>query len=395
MSMHPNTPVITSAARTPIGSFNGALVEVSAAALGAHAIKENLTRSRLEPGEVDEVIMGMVLQGGAGQAPARQAAIFAGVPASVSAWTVNKVCSSGLRAVMSAAQAIQLGEAKIMIAGGMESMSQTPYYLDGARRGYRLGDGTVVDGMVRDGLWDPYKNQHMGSCGELCAREHKIDRKAQDDFATESYRRALDSQKKGKFAPEITPVIIKSRKGETRVTEDEEPGRVDFDKISTLRPAFEKEGTITAANASKINDAAAAVAVMSHEEAHRRELKPLARIVGYATHSQEPDWFTTAPAGAVEKLLKRIGWKKSDVDLWEINEAFAVVALVNINLLGLDPKRVNVMGGAVALGHPIGASGFRILVTLLTALRETGGHRGVVGICNGGGEATAMAVEVL
>jgi acetyl-CoA C-acetyltransferase len=393
--MNPNTPVITSAVRTPFGSFNGALADVSATLLGAHVIKENCARSHLAPAEVDEVIMGMVLQGNVGQAPARQAAIYAGLPTSVSAWTVNKVCSSGLRAVMSAAQSVQLGESKSVIAGGMENMSQVPYYLDGARRGYRLGDGTVIDGMVKDGLWDPYKNQHMGSCAELCAREHKIDRKAQDDFAAESYRRALEAQKSGKLEGEIVPVVMKTRKGETTVKEDEEPSRVDFNKLSSLRPAFEKEGTVTAANASKINDGAAAVAVMAYEEAKRRNLKPLARIVGYTTHSQDPEWFTTAPAYAAEKLLKRIDWKKSDVDLWELNEAFAVVGIVNMQLLGIDAARVNVLGGAIAFGHPIGASGCRILVTLLSALRDRGGKRGVVGICNGGGEATAMAVEVL
>jgi acetyl-CoA C-acetyltransferase len=392
--MNPNTPVITSAARTPVGSFSGALADVSAMLLGAHALKDNLTRSKIEPGEVDEVILGMVLQANAGQAPARQAAIYAGIPKSVSAWTVNKVCSSGLKAVMCAAQSVQLGEAKVVIAGGMENMSQVPYYLDGARRGYRLGDGTLIDGVVKDGLWDPYSNQHMGSCGELCAREHKIDRAAQDEYAAESYRRAIEAQKTGKFAREITPVVIKTRKGETTVTQDEEPGKVDFTKLSTLRPAFAKDGTITAANASKINDGAAAVTVMSYEEAKRRGLKPLARIVGYSTFSQEPEWFTTAPAYAIEKLLKRLDWKKSDVDVWELNEAFAVVALVNIKLLGLDAKRLNVFGGAVALGHPIGASGGRILVTLLNVLHETGGKRGIASLCNGGGEATALAVEV-
>lgn len=393
--MNPTTPVITSAVRTPIGSFNGVLAQLTAPLLAAMTIKENLSRSKVEPSEVDEVILGEVLQGGVGQAPARQAAIFAGVPASVSAWTVNKVCSSGLRAVMSAAQNIQLGEAKIMIAGGMESMSQAPYYLESARNGYRLGNGTVVDGLVKDGLWDPYKNQHMGSCGELCAREHKITRAQQDEFAVESYTRALSAQKSGKFAGEIVPVVIKSKKGETAVDQDEEPGKGDLSKIPTLKPAFEKEGTITPANASKINDGAASVILMSHEEAARRGVKPLARIVGYTTYSQEPDWFTTAPAGAIEKLLRRLGWKKTDADLFELNEAFAVVGIINMQLLGIDAKKVNIYGGAVALGHPIGASGCRILVTLLSALRETGGKRGVVGICNGGGEATAMAVEVL
>jgi len=368
---------------------------VSAPALAAHAIKENLTRSRLEPAEVEEVVLGMALQANVGQGPARQAALFAGLPTSVSAWTVNKVCSSGLRAVMCAAQAILLGEAKIMIAGGMENMSQAPYYLDEARTGYRLGHGTLVDGMIRDGLWDPYRDLHMGSCAELCARENKIDRKAQDEYALESYRRASAAQKQGLFASEITPVMMRNRKGEITVAEDEEPSKADHEKLAKLKPAFEKDGTVTAANASKINDGAAAVTLMSFEEASRRSLKPLARIAGYATFSQAPEWFTTAPAPAAEKLLRRLEWRKGEVDAWEINEAFAVVALANIALLGIDAKRVNVHGGAVALGHPIGASGCRILVTLLGVLKQHGGKRGIAAICNGGGEATAMAVEIL
>ena len=393
--MNPNAPVITSAVRTPIGAFGGALASVSAPALAAHAIKENLTRSRLEPAEVEEVVLGMALQANVGQGPARQAALFAGLPTSVSAWTVNKVCSSGLRAVMCAAQAILLGEAKIMIAGGMENMSQAPYYLDEARTGYRLGHGTLVDGMIRDGLWDPYRDLHMGSCAELCARENKIDRKAQDEYALESYRRASAAQKQGLFASEITPVMMRNRKGEITVAEDEEPSKADHEKLAKLKPAFEKDGTVTAANASKINDGAAAVTLMSFEEASRRSLKPLARIAGYATFSQAPEWFTTAPAPAAEKLLRRLEWRKGEVDAWEINEAFAVVALANIALLGIDAKRVNVHGGAVALGHPIGASGCRILVTLLGVLKQHGGKRGIAAICNGGGEATAMAVEIL
>lgn len=393
--MNPNTPVITSGARTPVGAFNGTLSSLPAPALGAHVIKENLNRSNVKPEEVDEIIMGQVVQAGVGQAPARQAAIYAGVPTSTSAWTINKVCSSGLRAVMSAAQAIQLSETKIMIAGGMENMSLAPYYLDRARNGYRLGNGTLIDGMIIDGLWDPYKNSHMGVCADLCAKEHKYSREQQDEFAIESYKRANAAQQAGKFKAEMIPVVIKSRKGETVVEIDEEPTKVQYEKIPLLKPAFDKEGTVTAANASKINDGASAVMVMSYEEAQRRGVKPLARIVGYSTHSQEPEWFTTAPAGAIEKLLKRIDWKKSDVDLWELNEAFAVVGLVNIDMLKIDPKRVNIWGGAVALGHPIGSSGCRILVTLIHALKDTGGKRGIVGICNGGGEATAMAVEML
>lgn len=373
----------------------GALSSVPAPALAAHVLKANLDRSQVEPKEVDEVILGMVLQGGVGQAPARQAALFAGIPDTSSAWTVNKVCSSGLRAVMSAAQTVSLGEAKIMIAGGMENMSLAPFILDRARSGYRLGHGSVNDLMITDGLWDPYKNIHMGQCAEMCAREYKITREQQDEFAAESYRRAQASIKDGKFKKEIVPVVIKDRKGEISITEDEEPGKVNFEKMTQLKPAFEKDGTITAANASKINDGASAVMVMSFEESQRRGLKPLARIVGYTTYSHAPEWFATAPAPAVQKLMRRVDWKVSDVDLFELNEAFSVVGLYNANEIGATSDKVNVWGGAVAIGHPIGSSGCRILVTLLHALQDRGGKRGVVGICNGGGEATAMAVELV
>lgn len=393
--MHPNTPVITSAARTAIGSFMGSFAAVPATALAAHVLKANLDRSQVEPREVDEVILGQVLQGGVGQAPARQAALFAGIPDTSSAWTVNKVCSSGLRAVMSAAQTVSLGEAKIMLAGGMENMSMSPYILDRARGGYRLGHGALNDMMILDGLWDPYKNIHMGQCAEMCAREHKISREQQDEFASESYRRAQAAIKDGKFKSEIVPVVIKDRKGEVSVDVDEEPGKVNFDKMAQLKPAFEKDGTITAANASKINDGASAVMVMSSEEAGRRGLKPLARIVGYTTYSHAPEWFATAPAPAVQKLLRRIDWKATDVDLFELNEAFAVVGLYNAKEIGVKSEKVNVWGGAVALGHPIGSSGCRILVTLIHALQDRGGKRGIVGICNGGGEATALAVELM
>lgn len=393
--MNPNTPVITSGARTAIGAFMGSFAAVPAPALAAHVLKANLERSNVAPNEVDEVILGQVLQAGVGQAPARQAALFAGIPNTSSAWTVNKVCSSGLRAVMSAAQAVSLGEAKIMLAGGMENMSLAPYALDRARSGYRLGHGAINDVMITDGLWDPHKNIHMGSCAEMCAREHKITREQQDEFAAESYRRAIAAQKEGKFKGEIVPVIIKGRKGEVSIDVDEEPGNVNFEKMPQLKAAFDKEGTITAANASKINDGASAVMVMSYEESQRRGLKTLARIVGYTTYSHAPEWFATAPAPAVQKLLRRIDWKVSDVDLFELNEAFAVVGLYNAKEIGVGGDKVNVWGGAVALGHPIGSSGCRILVTLINALRDRGGKRGVVGICNGGGEATAMAVEIL
>ncbi len=394
MEKHP-TPVIVSATRTPIGSFGGALKAVSAVELGATVIREALTRAKVAPEDVEETIMGMVLQAGVGQAPARQAAIRAGIPTSSSAMTINKVCSSGLKAVMLGSQLIQLGENKIIVAGGMESMNQAPYYLNKAREGYRLGNGTIVDGMVNDGLWDPYKNCHMGNCAELCAREKKVSREEQDAYAAESYTRAQNAQKAGKFKPEIIPVTIKQRKAETVVSDDEEPARVKVDKIPSLRPAFDKEGTVTAANASSINDGAAAVVLMPEDEADRRGLKPLARIIGHATHSQDPEWFTTAPTGAVKKLLDRVGWKLSDVDFFELNEAFAVVSVANNRMLGLDGKNVNIWGGAVALGHPIGASGCRILVTLLHILKDQGARRGIAGLCNGGGEATAVAVEML
>lgn len=393
--MNPNTPVITSGARTAIGAFMGAFAAVPAPALAAHVLKANLERSQVDPKEVDEVILGQVLQGGVGQAPARQAALFAGIPDTASAWTVNKVCSSGLRAIMSAAQTVALGEAKIMLAGGMENMSLAPYLLDRARTGYRLGHGSINDLMITDGLWDPHNNIHMGSCAEKCAKEYKITREEQDEFAAESYRRAIASVKDGKFKNEIVPVVIKGRKGEVSIDTDEEPGNVNFEKMPQLKPAFEKDGTITAANASKINDGASAVMVMSYEESQRRGIKPLARVVGYTTYSHQPEWFATAPAPAVQKLLRRIDWKVSDVDLFELNEAFAVVGLYNAKQLGATADKVNVWGGAVALGHPIGSSGCRIVVTLLHALKERGGRRGVVGICNGGGEATALAVETI
>ncbi len=393
MEKHP-IPVIVSAARTPIGAFGGSLKNIPAVELGAIAIRAALERAKVKPDDVEETIMGMVLQAGVGQAPARQAAIRAGIPTSSSAMTINKVCSSGLKAVMLGANLIELGENRIVVAGGMENMDLCPYYLTKAREGYRLGNGTVVDGMVNDGLWDPYKDCHMGNCAELCAREKKITREQQDTYAAESYRRAQEAIKEGKFKSEIAPVIIKGRKDDTVITDDEEPGRVKIDKIPTLRPAFDKEGTVTAANASSINDGGAAVVLMPLGEAEKRGIKPMARIVGSATHSQSPEWFTTAPAGAVEKLLKKVGWKLGDVDFFELNEAFAVVSVANNQMLGLDGKNVNIWGGAVALGHPIGASGCRILVTLLHVLKAQGGKRGIVSLCNGGGEATALAVEM-
>ncbi len=392
--------VIVSAARTPVGSFNGVLSPLPAVKLGATAIKAAVERAGIKPEEVDEVLMGMVLQGGVGQAPARQASIYAGMPPEVPCTTVHKVCGSGLKAVMLAAQSIYLGDSDIVVAGGMESMTNAPYYLFNARGGYRMGDGKLVDGMIFDGLWDPYSNMHMGMCGEVCAEKYKIDRQAQDEFAMESYRRAIDAQKSGKFTAEIVPVEIPQRKGEpVIVSEDEEPGKVKFDKIPTLRPAFKKDGTVTAANASKINDGASALVLMAAETAEKRGLKPMAFIRGQGVKAQAPEWFTTAPEGAIRNAAANT--KKSDgsdltlddIGLFEINEAFSVVGLVNIQLLGIDPAKVNVNGGAVALGHAIGNSGARILTTLLYAMADRDVHWGVASICLGGGEAVALVVE--
>ena len=386
--------VLCAAARTPIGSFGGELAGLSAPDLGAVAIKAAIARAGIEGRDVGEVIMGCVLQAGIGQAPARQAAIRAGLPTSVPCQTINKVCGSGLKAVALGAQAIASGDSEIIVAGGMESMSNVPYYLSEARNGFRMGHKQATDGMIFDGLWDPYNNFHMGSAAELCAREHKIDRAAQDAFAAESYRRALAAQKAGKFDAEIAKVEVAQKKGPPKVVAvDEEPGRSDLSKMAGLRPAFEKDGTITAANASKINDGAAAVVLMSADEAARRGAKVLGRIRAYAQHAQAPEWFTTAPATAIEKALARAGLDKQDIDLYEINEAFAVVALANNKLLGLPAERVNVHGGAVALGHPIGASGCRLLVTLIYALEHYDKKRGLASLCIGGGEGIALIVE--
>lgn len=387
--------VITAATRTPIGAFNGSLAALSAPQLGSLAIREALHRSKLEGGEVSEVIMGNVLTAGVGQAPARQAAIYAGIPNSVGCMTINKVCGSGLKAVMLATQAIRLGDSDVVVAGGMESMSNVPYYLKEARFGYRLGNGEVIDGMVHDGLWDVYNNFHMGNAAELCARECHIPREAQDEFAVLSYNRALTAQKEGWFSEEIVPVTVKSRKGEVVVTEDEEPQRVKFDKIPNLRPAFDKEGTVTAANASKINDGASALVLMSAEKAEQKGLKPIARVVDYTTAAKAPEWFTTAPADAISALLKKQNLTVNDVDLFEVNEAFAVVALAVNQIVGIPVEKVNIAGGAVALGHPIGASGARILTTLLYNLKRTGVKKGIASLCIGGGEAVAVLVEMI
>ncbi len=386
--------IIAGACRTPIGAFQGALASVPAPVLGSIVVKEAVQRAGLDPKKIDEVIMGCVLPAGVGQAPARQAAIKAGLPVDVTCMTINKVCGSGLKAVMLAAQAIMLGDADIIVAGGMESMSNTPYLLDKARDGYRLGHGELVDSMIKDGLWDVYNNFHMGNAAELCARECNIPRNAQDEFATMSYKRALAAQEKGLFAKEIVPVPLPQKKGEPIfVKEDEEPKKVNFEKMLTLRPAFDKEGTVTAANASKINDGAAAVVVMAKEVADKLGVKPQVKILSQASAAKKPEWFTTAPIDAIEKILKKSGFSLDKIDLFEINEAFAVVALAAQQQLGIPMEKLNVHGGAVALGHPIGASGCRILVTLIHALQEYKKKYGMAAICIGGGEASAVIVE--
>lgn len=389
-----NDVVIAGACRTPIGSFGGSLSSLPAPRLGATVIAEALRRAGIPPNRVDEVIMGCVLTAGVGQAPARQAAIFAGLPPSVQCTTVNKVCGSGLKSIMLAAQAVAIGDAEIIVAGGMESMSNTPYLLDKARSGYRMGHAQLIDSMIKDGLWDVYNDFHMGDAAEKCAKECNIPREAQDEFSKSSYRRALDAMKNNLFRDEIVPVLVPQKAGESlRVDADEEPGKVKFDKIDTIKPAFRKDGTITAANASKINDGAAAAVVLSKKIAEQMGVDPLARIVAYGSAAREPEWFTTAPVDVINKVLKKAGLTKDDIDLFEINEAFAVVALAANRMLGLDSAKVNVNGGAVALGHPIGASGARIMATLLHAMRNRNARRGMAAICIGGGEASGMIVE--
>ena len=386
--------VIVGAARTPIGSFLGSLASVPAPRLGAVAIKAALERARLAPGDVQLVHMGSVLQAGIGQAPARQAALFAGLPQSVPCVTINKVCGSGLEAVLGAARAIAVGEIEIAVAGGMESMSNTPHAIRNTRTGTKMGPLETVDLMVADGLWDPYSNQHMGMCGELCAKEKGIPRGVQDEHAAQSYTRALDAIKAGYFKAEIAPVTIPGKKGDVIVDTDEEPGKGDVSKLAGLRPAFQpKDGTITAGNASSINDGGAAVVLMSADEAKKRGVKILARLVASGYHAQAPEWFTTAPAPAITNALAKARWEARAVDLWEINEAFSVVSVVNNQLLGLDGNKVNIWGGAVALGHPIGASGCRILVTLLHAMAANNVKTGGASLCIGGGEGIALLVE--
>lgn len=387
--------VIVSAARTPIGSFGGSLSSFSAPQLGAIAIKAAVKRAGISPADVQEVYMGNVLSANIGQAPATQAAKFAGLP-DLPATTINKVCASGTKAIMLAAQSIALGDADVIVAGGMESMSNVPYYLDKARTGYRLGHGQITDGLMKDGLWDVYNDYHMGAAAELCAAECNISREEQDNFAISSYKRAQTAQSDGKFDEEIAPVEIKDRKGEvTLISKDEEPFTVKFDKIPGLKPVFKKDGTVTAANASTLNDGAAALVLMSADKAKELGLKPLARILSYADAQQAPEWFTTAPSRAIPLALKRAGKTIQDVDYFEINEAFSVVSLANNKELGLSADNVNVNGGAVAIGHPLGASGARIVVTLLAVLNQNNGKIGVAGICNGGGGASAIVIEVI
>ncbi len=388
--------VILSAARTAIGAFQGSLKDLPAPALGARAIAGAIERAGLDANQVEQVNMGCVLTAGIGQAPARQAAIKAGLPYSVGALTVGKVCGSGMRAVMIAANDLRCGDFQVVVAGGMESMSNAPYLAPAARDGMRLGHGKFLDSMILDGLWDPYNDLHMGNCAELCARQYELSRADQDAFSVESYRRARAATESGAAAREIVAIEQPQKKGEPlRIDRDEEPFKSDLSRIGGLRAAFEKDGTITAGNASKINDGAAALVLTTSEHAVRLGKAPLARVVAHASAAQQPEWFTTAPVAAVRRVLERAGLEAKDIDLWEINEAFAVVALACTRDLRISPERVNVRGGAVALGHPIGASGARILVTLLSALEERGLRRGCAAICIGGGEATAMVVERL
>jgi acetyl-CoA C-acetyltransferase len=387
--------VIVSAVRTPMGSFGGSLAEVPATQLGATAIKAAVERAGIAPETVNEVIMGSVLQANLGQAPARQAAKFAGLPNEVTCTTVNKVCASGMKAIMMATQEILLGDADIVVAGGMESMSQTPYYVEKARYGYRFGNGVLIDGISKDGLMNVYDQQAMGVCGELCAKEHNISREEQDAFAIESYKRSAAAWAAGKFKDEVVPVTVKTRKGDVVVDHDEEYSNVSFDKIPGLKPVFQKDGTVTAANASTINDGAAALVLMSAAKAKALGLKPLAKVLGYADAEQAPEWFTTTPAKAVPRAVEKAGLKMSDIDYVELNEAFSVVGIANTRLMGLDPAKVNVNGGAVSLGHPLGCSGARIIVTLINVLKQNGGKYGAAGICNGGGGASAMVIEAM
>lgn len=389
------TVYIVSAVRTPMGSFMGAFAGVSATELGATAIRGALQKVNIDPSIIDEVFMGNVLQAGVGQAPARQAALGAGLGKNVPCTTVNKVCASGMKAIMLGAQSILAGDNHVVIAGGMENMSQTPHYLDG-RNATKFGNITMLDGITKDGLLDVYNKVPMGNCAELCATKYEITREQQDEFAVTSYQRAAAAWQAGRFADEVVAVAVPQRKGEPiMVSEDEEYKNVFLDKIPSLRPAFDKEGTITAANASTLNDGASALILASEEAVQKYGLQPIAKIVSYADAAQEPEWFTTAPSLAIPKALEKAGLTTADIDFWELNQAFSVVGLANIKILGLDPTKVDVNGGAVALGHPLGNSGSRVIVTLLNVLKQNGAKRGAAGICNGGGGASAMIVELV
>ncbi len=386
--------VIVSAVRTPIGSFGGALSGISAPKLGATAISAAIKKAGIQPKDVEEVLMGNVLQAGIGQAPARQAAIYAGISENVPCTTINKVCSSGMKAIMMASQSIKAGDADIIVAGGMENMSAVPHYLQNGRNGTKLGNMPLVDGLVHDGLTDVYNEQHMGVCAELCASEHEISREEQDAFALESYRRSAAAWEAGKYRNEVVPVHVPQRRGDDLIIDtDEDFSKVRHDKVPSLRPVFKKDGTITAANASNINDGACALVIMSAEKAAEMKLSPLAKITGYADAAHEPEWFTTAPAKALPKALKKAGINLNKVDYFELNEAFSVVGLANMKILGLDSSKVNVNGGAVSLGHPLGASGARIVNTLLSVLDQNNGKVGAAAICNGGGGASAIVIE--
>lgn len=388
--------VIVEAKRTPIGAFGGSLSSFSAPELGATAILEVIKSAGISPDLVNEVVMGNVLTAGIGQAPARQAALKAGLSKLTPSTTINKVCASGMKAIMIASDQIRLGDAEIIVAGGMESMSNVPYYLPNQRWGSKYGHGSIEDGIQKDGLWDVYNDYAMGNAAELCAKECSINRQEQDEYAIVSYKRAIKAHEDGYFKNEIIKINVKDRKGNvTEVTMDEELGKVNFDKIPTLRPVFEKDGTVTAANASSINDGAAAVLLMSEEKAAELGLKPLARILSHASAAKAPEWFTTAPADAIPIALKKASLSKDEIDLFEINEAFSVVALANNQILELNPEKVNINGGAVSIGHPIGCSGARIVVTLIHALKKTGGKYGCAGICNGGGGASSIVLEML
>lgn len=385
--------VIVSSVRTPVASFQGGFSTLPAPKLGAMAIKEAVSRAGVSADEIDEVIMGEVLTAGVGQAPARQAALFAGLKNSTPCLTINKVCGSGLKSVMLAADSIALGNTKIAVAGGQENMTLAPHLLENSRTGFRMGSTQMTDSMVKDGLWDPYNNFHMGSAAEICVKEHSFTREEQDSFSIESYKKAQDGWNKGVFKNEIVPVVIEGKKGAVTIDKDEEPFNTNFDKIPGLKPAFDKAGTVTAANSSKINDGAAAHVLMAETEAKKRGIKPLAKIVAHGTFAHDPKYFTTAPVGAIKGALNKANLKVGDIDLWEINEAFAVVTMVAMKELEIPAAKVNVHGGAVAIGHPIGASGARILTTLVHALHTHNKRYGLATLCIGGGEAVALIIE--